>query len=470
MKLKKKLIGLFDNLEERPLAKPPSWKKSFGVGVVVMGLAIGTGELIMWPHLVVKYGLGVLWGAFLGILFQYFINKEVARLLVYSGESFFVTTIRLFPYFGLLWISLALFLYIWPGWAGAIGTALAELFGWGSHIFWARVSLVLVLLLTFSGKIAYQILEKSLKIIVPVFFGLLVIISFLNLSTELVWKGIKGVISFGYLPKNIDLGMFLGAVVFAGAGGLLNLAVSLWYRDKGFGMASYMPKIENPITGKPGTLPSKGYKFSLSPQNLRSWKKWMTLVQIDQGIIFLGLGFLTLFLLALNSFAVLSPLGKVPEGLQVAVVQAEIFGQRWGKIGYNLFLAMSALMLFSVMWALIDAVVRIVSDNIYMLSRTQPFSSFLLPLRKLSLSWLYYFTVLIFVLFAFLLLPLKTPLLFLRFASILGGAVMGFYVPLILLINNLSLPSSLRPSLLTTFFLLFSSLFYLGFLFFMVFL
>ena len=464
----RKIRELFVDLETKPLPAPPSWKKAFGVGVVVMGLAIGTGELIMWPYLVTKYGLDILWGALMGILLQYFINKEVARTLLYSGESFFVTTTRLFPYLGLVWIVLALLLYLWPGWAGAIGTALAELVGKGSHIFWARVSLLSILLLTFLGKRAYYVLESSLKIIVPVFFSLLLIISFWNLNFSLLWAGIKGITKIGYLPGNIELDMFLGAVVFAGAGGLLNLAVSLWYRDKGFGMGAYMPKIENPITGKPGTLPAKGYIFKLTPENKQRWKKWMRLVFIDQGVIFLGMGFLTLFLLALNSFAVLSPLGKVPEGLKVAVVQAEIFAQKWGKPGYNLFLAMSSLMLFSVMWTLIDAVVRIISDTIYMLVRIEPFSEHFKKLQTISLSSIYYVTVTFFVLIASLLLPLKAPLFFLKLSAVLGAGVMGIYVLLILLINNLSLPSPLRPSLLTNLFLLTSSLFYLITLFFVL--
>lgn len=66
-------------LEKRPLPKPPHWSKAIGVGVVVTGLAIGTGELILWPHLITKHGLALLWLALLGILFQYFINKEIAR-------------------------------------------------------------------------------------------------------------------------------------------------------------------------------------------------------------------------------------------------------------------------------------------------------------------------------------------------------------------------------------------------------
>lgn len=84
----------FPDLERREMPQPPSWRKAIGVGVVVMGLAIGTGELILWPHLITKHGLGLLWLALLGITFQYFLNHEVARHAVSTGEGFFTTSAR----------------------------------------------------------------------------------------------------------------------------------------------------------------------------------------------------------------------------------------------------------------------------------------------------------------------------------------------------------------------------------------
>ncbi|MEK7089464.1 MAG: Nramp family divalent metal transporter, partial [Patescibacteria group bacterium] len=172
----------YGEFEVKELPEPPHWKKALGVGVVVMGLAIGTGELILWPHLVTKFGYDVLWAALLGITFQYFINQEVARHAIATGESFFTSSSRIFRWFAPFWLLSSVLLYVWPGWAAAIGTTLRELFGFGTYIEWALVSLVLVLMLTFAGKIAYRILEGSLKFIVPTFFALLVISSFFNLS------------------------------------------------------------------------------------------------------------------------------------------------------------------------------------------------------------------------------------------------------------------------------------------------
>ncbi len=450
-------------LKEKDLPRPPHWSRALGVGVVVMGLAIGTGELIMWPNLTVRFGLSILWGAFIGILFQYFINREVARLSIATGESFFTTSSRILSYLAPFWLISAFILYIWPGWAGAIGTSLTALTGLGNHILWAWASLILVLLLTLKGRVAYKVLEKGLMITVPLFFILLVTISIQNLAWQDLAKGAAGLFSIGWLPDDIDIPMFLAAVVFAGAGGLLNLAVSLWYRDKQFGMGSYIGRITNPITGKQEAVPATGFTFKPNERNIKNFKGWMRLVDIDQGLIFFCLGLLTLFLLSLNSYVVLKPKGLVPEGLQVAVVQANIFGEKWGIWGYNLFLFMTSLMLFSVMWALLDAFTRIVSDIIYVNSKSGPLKKYFSFAKNLSLSSLYYILITTIVFSGIILLPFNTPLIFLKVSAVLAGAVMALYTPILAYAVNTKLPKEVRPSLITNIALVSASVFYLVF-------
>jgi Mn2+/Fe2+ NRAMP family transporter len=199
-------------LESKELPEAPHWSKALGVGIVAMGLAIGTGELILWPHLVTKHGLGILWTALLGITFQYFINQEVARLALARGESFFTTSSRLFKWLAPFWLVAAMVLYIWPGWASALGTIAAEIFGVGDYKIWAWICLGIILILTLTGKSAYQVLEKFLRIIVPTFFILLVISSILTLSfSDLIAAG-SGLLNFGGLPLDIDPNVLLAYV------------------------------------------------------------------------------------------------------------------------------------------------------------------------------------------------------------------------------------------------------------------
>ena len=443
-------MNQYPPLVERPLPEPPHWSKTIGVGVVVMGLAIGTGELILWPHLITKHGLSLLWLALLGITAQYFINKEVARHEVATGESFFTTAARTFQWTVFFWLFTAIILYIWPGWASAIGTTLTELFGFGSHLIWSWATLALVLILTFSGKVAYTILENTLKVTVPIFFVLLLVISYFNLSLEILGEAVRGVFSFGVIPDGVDINVLLGAVVFAGAGGMLNLAVSLWYRDKQVGMGQYVGRITNPVTGREESVATEGYKFDTeNPENMKRWKAWMKYVHIDQGVVFLGLGFTTLFLLAVNAYAVLSPKGLVPEGLDVAVVQAHIFGDVFGPIGFKVFLAMAFLMLFSVMWTVIDALTRIVTDIIYTNARIGRYQKVFAPLKQFSIGKLYYGAITIIALIGAFLILLEQPLTLLVISGVLSGLSMAFYTPLLIYLNNSKLEKPLRPGIFT---------------------
>ena len=174
-------MSLWPRLEIKDLPPPPHRGEGLGVGLVVMGMAMGTGELILWPHLVTQYGLAILWLALVGITFQYFINQEVARHALATGESFFTTSSRVIKWSAIFWLVAGILLYIWPGWASALGTILKQLFGFGHYLMWAWLSLGLVLVLTFKGRVAYKILELTLKIIVPIFLALLLFISFHNI-------------------------------------------------------------------------------------------------------------------------------------------------------------------------------------------------------------------------------------------------------------------------------------------------
>lgn len=453
----------YPKFEKKEMPHPPHWGKALGVGIVVTGLAMGTGELIIWPHLVTKYGVSLLWLALLGISAQYFINHEVARYSVSTGESFFTASARLFKWSPIFWFLSAILLYVWPGWAAAIGTTLRELFGFGTYLGWAWGALGLVLFITFLGKRAYVLLERTLKIVVPTFFVMLVVITVLNVSVDHWVEVGKGFLEFGKIPKGIDINVLLSAIVFAGAGGMLNLCISLWYRDKQMGMGKYAGRIENPITGKSEAVAATGFSFEMTEENISRWKQWMRFVRIDQGVIFLFMGFVSLLLLSVNAHAVLSPMGLVPEGIEVAVVQAHIFGNTLGRPGFILFLVMAFLMLFSVMWTVIDALTRMLSDIIYTNARMGGLRRYFSWAEKIPMGKLYYGIIAIVVVAGAFLIPLRQPLVLLTISAVLGGLTMALYTPLLIYLNNAKLEKKLRPGIFTNIVMVCISLFFIFF-------
>src|SRR3989339_978160 len=68
----------------------PSLRQLIGPSFIILALGLGSGEVILWPYLASNYGLGIAWGALIGITFQYFINMEIERYALVKGESVFV--------------------------------------------------------------------------------------------------------------------------------------------------------------------------------------------------------------------------------------------------------------------------------------------------------------------------------------------------------------------------------------------
>src|SRR3989338_5567417 len=87
-------------LNNKELPPALSLLKLLGPSFIILGLGLGSGEIILWPYLTSNYGMGIIWGALLGITFQFFMNMEIERYALAHGESVFVGLAR-----ELRWIS-----------------------------------------------------------------------------------------------------------------------------------------------------------------------------------------------------------------------------------------------------------------------------------------------------------------------------------------------------------------------------
>ena len=63
----------------RDLPPPIPWKRMVGPSVILSGLALGSGEYVLWPSITAKYGFVLFWACLLGVITQYFINMEIER-------------------------------------------------------------------------------------------------------------------------------------------------------------------------------------------------------------------------------------------------------------------------------------------------------------------------------------------------------------------------------------------------------
>jgi hypothetical protein len=74
-------------MEYRDLPDPQPLRKYLGASVILLATALGSGELIIWPYITSQAGVGLLWLAFIGFSAQYFINMEVERYTLATGET-----------------------------------------------------------------------------------------------------------------------------------------------------------------------------------------------------------------------------------------------------------------------------------------------------------------------------------------------------------------------------------------------
>ena len=112
------------------MPRVPRLKNILGPSFVLLGLGLGSGELILWPYLTANWGLGILWGALLGISFQFFLNMEIERWALVKGESVFVGLTRKFGRGCSLWfIFSTLIPWMWPGIIMSSAVLMSEIFG-----------------------------------------------------------------------------------------------------------------------------------------------------------------------------------------------------------------------------------------------------------------------------------------------------------------------------------------------------
>src|SRR5262245_33783178 len=97
-----------------------------GPGAIVLGASIGSGEWLIGPAAVVKYGLSLLWVTAVAVLFQTIFNTEVVRYTLYTGEPAFTGFMRTRPGSAFRGWTYAVLYFLqngWPGWAGATAGA-----------------------------------------------------------------------------------------------------------------------------------------------------------------------------------------------------------------------------------------------------------------------------------------------------------------------------------------------------------
>jgi hypothetical protein len=446
---------------QKDLPNPPSIAKTIGPSIVLLGLALGSGELILWPYLAANYGLGLLWGALLGITFQYILNMEVMRYTLYRGESVFLGFRRLsvlIPF----WFIIATFVP-WgiPGFSSAAAQIIGTMLGFGFNIYIAVIVLVLAGIILSSGKFLYNTVESIQKwvILIGVPF-----ISFLTLylTTSNDWLNyINGLIGRGdgyfLFPAGVSVAAFLGAFAYSGAGGSLNLAQSYYVKEKGLGMGKYATKISSLFSGAGKSSSIEGVSFKDTAKNRKTWNKTWWAANVEHFLVFWLLGFVTISILAVLSYSLLYGT-EVSEGISFLFAQANQISIYTRPIFGTMFMLVALVMLFSTQIGVFDSTSRIVSENLLLINYKKG--------KKLNLSKAYYAVLwgmiaLGAVIFMF---GVTEPRFLLTLGAVLNALAMAVSIPLIYVLNKKNLAKYYQPTMWRKVMLLSSFLFFVTFL------
>jgi hypothetical protein len=430
------------------LPKVPKLSRVVGPSAIMLGASLGSGETLFWPTLIAQHGWVLYWAFFVGVITQFFINTEIQRWTLATGESVFRAFERVNRFWPLCFLVLGFVSLGWPGWAASAAEIGAIGFGIESVSLdlpgvtlaaWKLFGIGLMVLIWVSYQLTplmYNIVEGIQIVLVSVSVLAAVVLFVMLGSINELTKVPGGIAGVGTIPPGRDLAVFLGGLAYAGAGGYLNLSQSLWVREKGYGMGRYQGRVKNPVVGDdPEPVHRDGFTFPPTLVNVRRWRGWWRLAQLEHLLTFVvGLVVTATMMMAL---AAEYALGTTSDGVAmwggVVVPQISPLG---GVILYaTLFFA-----LLTTEYGIVESVVRNSADVIYELYGRR---------AGWSLPRIFWLLLTLFTLWGILILslpiPIEQPFGLLVVAAAMSGVMMWPYTAVLLVVNTWRLPEHVQP-------------------------
>ncbi|MFG2077741.1 Nramp family divalent metal transporter [Nonomuraea maritima] len=425
----------------RDLPEPPSstWR-IIGPGLVGAGVGLASGEFILWPYIASQVGLVFIWGAAIGIITQWFLNMEIERYTLATGETALTGFSRMWKHWGLVFVLMTLCSNLWPGWVTTSATMVTYLTGSGQGaVRWIAIGMLLLIALGLTlAPVIYTILERVIFVKIALVATLAVVAVLIAINAE-SWvqlgRGLTVDASFPIPP--LDFAVLMGAIAYAGAGGGQNLCQSNWIRDKGFGMGLYVPRLVSPVTGHEEAASSTGYQFPPTAENLARWKRWWRFANIEQAWTFAVVSFVTIALMSMLAYSTVFGRPGLENSIAFLRVEGQVLMDVVGPWFGVLFWLIGALALFASAMGIVDYTSRLASDTI---------KTVYLRDKPVSVNRVYFAIVWGMALLgtAILLLGFDQPLILLVFSACFAAVMMFVYSILLIVLNRRALPQALK--------------------------
>ncbi|MBX3437985.1 MAG: Nramp family divalent metal transporter [Planctomycetaceae bacterium] len=425
--------------------------RTIGPGAILLAGSIGGGEWIVGPMMVVTYGSGILWIATVGILLQMIFNLEAVRYTLYTGEPILTGILRLSPG-PKLWARFYIFVAVAQLATPALALGCANVIFAAAMrrmpdsdgadvraVLWIGYAvLAVIVLLLLSGKSIERLLERLSWFMITVIFGFLVIVNVLFVPLSGWIATFKGFVTPTTLPEGVDLMLLALFATTAGSGGIGNLAISNWVRDKGFGMAAYSGGFGGILATDHVELASAGHVFPATQENLRRWRGWWNYALIDQVALWM-VGCVVGMFLNVNLASSIVPVDADVSGYAAGAFQAQYMAEKLWQGFWVLALLNGFWVLFSTQIGNLDGLTRTVADICW---AAWP-SVHRWPASRLYASLLLAFTV-----WGVIALAVgENALQLFKILGIVAGPILAVAALQILRVNTRFLPHELRPPL-----------------------
>lgn len=478
---------LFGRLEEpwevKDLPKFPGWAAMFGPGLIWAGLSQGSGELIWWPYFVSKYGTYYLGWLFIFASLQYWINLEIARYTLATGESIYEGFHRLNHLFGWFIFAMVFIVSFWiGGYVGGGASAIAAVFNYWptpndaklAQKIWSEIIIWIIFVIFLLGPVAYKIVEivESIAALASFFGMLAAAIAAPQVAARAGYY--FGALFIPHWPWTdfgtfydpaapghaitwdpADIGLFVTLIAYTGAGGFWNLYYSFWVRDKNAAMAALIGRVTSPLTGEPEAIPGIGVAFT--EKDAEEWSMWMKWLWVDNafGVI---LNTLTIIITSLLSYGILFPESIVGSEYKLLVTQGEWFGVIWGDAGRIALWMLAFFFLTDTFVTGLDGIARTTASNLY--------ANIPEIREKLDYSKLYYIIVGLFVIISSYQVFTTAPGLLIELTGVGNMLIMCVYTLALVYLNWVYLPNkhpagkTIRPTIIPLILILISAVFF----------
>lgn len=423
--------------------------RTIGPGAILLAGSIGGGEWIVGPLIAVKYGTAILWIATVAILLQMIFNLEAIRYTLYSGEPILTGIMRLKPgprFWGLVYILAGVAQLATPalalGCANVLFAAAAHrepVAGDGGSLMWISYAVLAVaVVLLLSGQSVERTLERLSWVMIVFIFLFLLVANVLFVPAAVWGKTAAGFLIPQAIPGNMDI-LLLGVfAATAGAGGMGNLVISNWARDKGLGMGAWSGSIGGVLSGDKAPLAAVGRVFPPTPDNLQRWSVWWKYCLFDQTALW-AFGCVVGMFLNVNLALAIVPENAEISGYSVGAFQARYMAEKLWVGFWALCLLNGFWILFSTQLANMDCLARVVSDTGW---------SGWPRLRRWPASRLYAVLLLLFTAWGVVSLTLGASALDLfKILGVVACPILAVAAFQILRVNTRFLPRHIRPPL-----------------------